>query len=74
MSQDIEYEKNDLEEAINHMRNKYLKEIGRHQQCCDFSQIKIKLNKILKNTNKNILWSKYPKHTVKKNQSSLCEN
>jgi len=48
MSQDNEYEKNDLEEAIIRIRNKYLKEIGKHQQCRDFSQNKNKVNKILK--------------------------
>lgn len=55
MSQDIEYEKNDLEEAINRVRNKYLNEIGKHQQCRDFSQIKNKVKKILKKNNRLII-------------------
>lgn len=55
MSQDIEYEKNDLEEAINRVRNKYIKEIGKHQQCRNFSEIKNKVKKILKKNNRLII-------------------
>lgn len=48
MSQDIEYEKNELEEAINRVRQKYLKEMYRQNgggNCCKF---KNKQKKILK--------------------------